>query len=182
MPIRTLEETMADLGDLLNEFDQIARGAHARFRAYQPADIIELDSRAQATCTYCHMVAEAERRFTGKDGIRPFEINGLKLWFFEKENVVVRLKKMDEDGLVRNYPTKQAKDFDRGYDLSGLPMPPVRLTAGYFLDPTGTNFIRTQIARPMGCRRTMWVAAVVPQEERNIDECAWRDVTRQGRL
>ncbi len=45
MPIRTLEETMEDLGGLLNEFDQIARGAHARFRAYQPADIIELDSR-----------------------------------------------------------------------------------------------------------------------------------------
>jgi hypothetical protein len=53
MPNRTLEETMDALGDLLNEFDQIARSAHARFRAYQPADIIELDSRAQATCTYC---------------------------------------------------------------------------------------------------------------------------------
>jgi hypothetical protein len=182
MPNRTLEETLDALGDLLNEFDQIARSAHARFRAYQPADIIELDSRAQATCTYCHMVAEAERRLIGRDGIRPFEIKGLKLWFFERESVVVRLKKIDEDGLVRNYPTKQAKDFDRGYDLPGLPMPPVRLTAGYFLDPTGTNFIRTQIARPMGCRRTMWVAAVVPQEERKIGERAWRDVTRQGRL
>jgi hypothetical protein len=92
MPNRTLEETMDALGDLLNEFDQIASSAHARFRAYQPADIIELDSRAQATCTYCHMVAEAERRFIGRDGIRPFEIKGLKLWLFEKESVVVRLK------------------------------------------------------------------------------------------
>lgn len=183
MPIRTLEETMEALSDvLLNEFDQIARSAHARFRAYHPADIIELDSRAQATCTYCHMIAEAERRFLGRDGVRPLEINGLKLWFRETANMVVRLKKMDEDGLVRNYPTKQAKDFDRGYDLPGLPMPPVRLTAGYFLDRTGTTFIRTQIARPIGRRKTMWVAAVVPQEERKIGELAWRDVTRQGRL
>lgn len=181
MPIRTLEETMESLGDLLNEFDQIAKHAHARFRAYQAADIIELDSRAQANCTYCHMSAEAERRFLKREKVRPLDIRGLKLWLCEEANAVIRLKKMDEDGRTRNYPTKQAKDFDRGFDLPGLPMPPVRLTAGYLLDATGTSFIRAQIARPVG-RKTMWVAAIVPLEERKVDGHAWKDVTRQGHL
>lgn len=182
MPDRTITETMDALGALLDDFDQITRAAHSRFRAYRPEDIIELDTRAQAACTYCHMASEADRRFLDRAGIRFIEINGLRLWLSEEANAVIRFKKMDEDGRVRNYPTQQAKDFDRGFDLPGLPMPPVRLTAGYLLDPTGTSFIRTQIARPMGTKRTMWCAAVVPAEEREVGERAWRDVTRQGRL
>jgi hypothetical protein len=133
---------------LLDDFDQIARIAHGRFRAYKPEDLIELDSRAQATCTYSHMLADADRRFVGQDRVRSMDVRGLKLWLFEDSNTVVRLKKMDEDGRSRNYPTKQAKDFDAGFDLPGLPMPPVRLTAGYLLDPTGTTFVRLSLLNP----------------------------------
>lgn len=183
MPDRSITDTLDALGaDLLDDFDQIARAAHARFRAYAPADIIELDSRAQAACTYCHMGAEADRRFLGRDGLRLIEIRGLRLWLCEEANAVVRLKKMDEDGRTQNYPTEQAKDFDRGYDLPGLPMPPVRLTAGYLLDATGTTFVRSQIARPMGRKRTMWNAAIVPSEDRKAGERIWIDVTRQARF
>lgn len=85
---------------------------------------------------------------------------------FEDADAVVRFKKMDEDGLTRNYPTEQAKDFDRGLPLPGLPMPPVRLTAGYLLDATSTQFERTQVARPVGQKRTKWCAAIVPIEIR----------------
>jgi hypothetical protein len=166
----------------LDDFDQIARIAHGRYRAYAPADLIELDSRAQAVCTYCHMVAEADRRFLGRPGIRLFEIRGLKIWLFEEANALIRWKKMDEDGLHRNYPTKQARDFDAGRELPGLPMPPVRLTVGYLLDVTGADFVRSQIAKPAGRRRALWCAAIVPFEERKEGERAWRDVTRQGRL
>lgn len=181
MPDRTMTETLDAFGALLEEFDQITRNAHARFRGYRPEDLVELDSRAQAACTYAHMLADADRRFLNRPRIKPLDIRGLKPWLFEDADAVVRFKKMDEDGHSRNYPTKQAKDFDRGNDLPGLPMPPVRLTAGYLLDPTGTVLIRTQVARPIG-RGAMWCAAVVPREERNAGERAWRDVTRQGRL
>jgi len=138
MPDRTMTETLDALGALLDDFDQITRIAHARFRAYRPEDIIELDTRAQAACTYCHMGSEADRRFLDRSGIRLIDLSGLRLWLCEDANAVIRFKKMDEDGRVRNYPTKQARDFDRGFDLPGLPMPPVRLTAGYLLDPTGS--------------------------------------------
>jgi hypothetical protein len=110
---RPMDEILASLGDeLILEFDAIARAAHGRFRAYAPAGLIELDSRAQAACTYSHMQAEAYRRFEGRTGVRALDIRSLKVWHFEEAGVVIRLKKMDEDGRSRNYPTKQAKAFD----------------------------------------------------------------------
>jgi hypothetical protein len=182
MPHRSLMDTMDALGEFLDEFDQIARAAHTRYRSYDNAVLLELDARAQAACTYAHMNAEAHRQFLGRAGVRDFEIRGLKLWLFEDADAVVRFKKMDEDGLARNYPTEQAKDFDRGHDLPGLPMPPVRLTAGYLLDATSTQVERTQVARPIGRKRTKWCAAIVPTEMRKPGERIWIDVTRQVHL
>jgi hypothetical protein len=181
MPTRTMDETLDGFGDLLDDFDKIARRAHARYRAYRPEDLIELDARAQAACIYAHMMFEADRLVSGRDKVRSFDLRGLKLWLFEDLNAVIRFKKMDEDGKSRNYPTKQAKDFDAGIELPGLPMPPVRLTVGYLLDVTGTAVQRAQIARPVG-RGTQWCAAIVPAEARRPDVRAWIDVTRQGRL
>ncbi len=177
-----MRETMDALGDdFLDAFDQIARAAHSRYRAYRAEDLIELDPRAQAACTYCHMLADCERRFGDIPKVRPLDIRGQKLWLFEAANAVVRLKKMDEDGRSRNYPTKQAKDFDAGRDLPGLPMPPVRLTAGYLLDKTASVFVRTQVARPVG-KDALWCGAIVPREDRRSGERVWVDVTRQGRI
>jgi len=182
MPNRSLDEIMTALEAVLDDFDQIARLAHAKYRGYAPDVLLEHDARAQAACTYSHMSAEADRKFLGRLGVRDIDIRGLRLWLFEKANAVVRMKKMDEDGLTRNYPTEQARAFDRGYDLPGLPMPPVRLTAGYLLDVTRTQFVRAQVARPIGRKRTLWCAAIVPIEERRAEERAWRDVTRQAHL
>jgi hypothetical protein len=179
MPDRTIFETMDALGVYLDDFDAITRSAHALYRTYAPNVLVELDSRAQAVCTYCHMVAEADRRFLGRAGVRALDIRGLKLWLFEEANAVMRFKKMDEDGLTRNYPTKQARDFDAGRQLPGLPQPPVRLTAGYLLDLTGLEFVRSQIAKPAGRKKAIWCAAIVPIAERKEGERAWRDVTRQ---
>ncbi len=183
MPTRSLAETMSALESVLDDLDKIARIAHAKYRAYSADVLLELDGRAQAACTFAHMSAEADRRFLGRAGIRDLDIRGLRLWLFEDANAAVRLKKMDEDGLTKNYPTEQARDFDRGHDIPGLPMPPVRLTAGYLLDsPTRTQFIRTQVARPIGRKRTLWCAAIVPLDDRRAEDRAWKDVTRQGSL
>lgn len=179
MPHRTMSELMDALGDdLLDALDAISREAHSTYRAYDPAVLIEHDVRAQATCTYTHMVAGADRRFMSLEGVRILDIRGLKLWLFEHASVVIRFKKMDEDGRTRNYPTKQAKAFDAQLELPGLPPKPVRLTAGYLLDQTGTEFVRSQIARPSG-RAALWCGAVIPREDRKPGEKIWIDVTRQ---
>ncbi len=184
MPDRSMNETLDALGEAsVDELSEIVRAGHVRYMGYSPEDLVELDVRAQSACTYCHMLAEADRRFLDRPGIRQLEINGgLKLWLFENANVVIRLKKMDEDGKSRNYPTQQARDYDAQRDLPGLPSPPVRLTAGYWLDPTGQIINRVQIARPNGQRSPEWCAAIVPQEDRRIGERIWTDVTRQRRF
>ena len=62
MPDRTMTQIMEALGDdLLDDIDAIAREAHVTYRAYDPAVLIEHDVRAQANCTYAHMVASACR-------------------------------------------------------------------------------------------------------------------------
>ena len=178
MPIRTMDQTMDALEGYLDELDQILRTGHTRYRAYKSEDLLEHDRRAQAACTYAHAAAEAERRFITREKVRPIEVRGLRLWLLDDVNVALRFKKMDEDGTSRNYPTQQAEDYDAGKELPGLPMPPVRLTAGYVLDTLGSGFLRTQIARPTGKKNIMWCAAVVPTERRKVGERIWVEVTR----
>lgn len=158
---------------LLDDFDQICRLAHAKYRQTPPALLIEHDRRAAAACTYCHMYEEAMRRWTDRAGIKPVDVRGRKVWVVG-DHVVIRLKKTDEDGKSRNYRTKQDKDYDRGVPLPGLPEPAVRVTVGYLLDPTQTQIARVQVSRPMG-KSVLWCAAIVPAGGGK----RWRDVIRQ---
>lgn len=181
MPDRSLDQTMNALAEYLDDFDQITREAHDRYLRYDALDRVELDRRAQAACTYSHMVAAAGRKFDLRANVKPISINGLKLWVLDGPNVAVRFKKMDENGWSQRYPTKQAKDFDAGVELPGLPMPPVRLTVGYLLNKTSVDFVRCQVSRPDG-RSIIWCAAVVPVEEREAGQAAWRDIAKQKRF
>lgn len=182
MPHRSMNEIISDLGDdLIEDFDAIAREAHDKYRAYDPSALIEHDARAQASCTYAHMVAAADRRFMNRGDVKPLEVRGLKVWLLERASVVVRFKKMDEDGRTRNYPTKQALDFDKQLDLPGIPQKPVRLTAGYLLDASGTELVRSQISRPEG-RGVLWCGAIVRSGDREDGESIVIDVTRQSRF
>ena len=177
MDERSMEEVMEALDGLYDDLDEIPRAAFETYRSYPPKILIDHDIRAAATCTHCHMVAESERRWTGRRGIVPLEVRGLKVWLLG-EAVVLRWKKMDEDGRSRNYPTKQAMDYDRGAPIPGLPLPAVRLSAGYFLNPTQTEFIRSQVAKPAG-RGIEWCAAIIPAREAEPGEKRWENVTRQ---
>lgn len=176
MPTRSMTETMDQIAGFLDDFDALLRRAHERYRAFKDEDLPDLDARAQAACTYSFAVAEADRRFMGQPDIRPLDLRGLKVWLFESANAVFRFKKMDEDGKSRNYQTEQAKDYDIGNDLPGLPMPPVRLTVGYVLDSLSVNYTRTQIARPRGNKSIMWCAAVVPMTDRKPGERIWTQI------
>lgn len=181
MSTRSIDDLMSGLAPYLDHFDEISREAHDLYMSYDPAVILEHDVRAQASCTYCHMVAAADRRFLDDANVIQKEIRGLKLWVLKDQDVVVRFKKMDEIGLNRNVGTTQQINFDCGNELPGLPYPPVRLTVGYLLDPTGTMIKRTQVARPSGKKTIDWCAAIVPSSDRTEFQDAWIDVTRQTR-
>jgi hypothetical protein len=173
-----IHDDMKLLQHLLDDIDYITRSAHERYRGYAPDVLVEHSPRAAATCTYDHMVANADRRWTERNGIIAHDVRGLKVWIIGGGTVVLRFKKMDEDGRTRNYPTKQAKHFDRQLPLPGLPAPAIRLTAGYWLDETQTEFIRAQIARPIAPGVTAWCAAIVPASAPG-EAARWQEVTRE---
>jgi hypothetical protein len=179
----TMTEVMDGLGPLLDEFDEVCRGGFDTYRAYPSHILPEHDPRAAAACIYAHMAADADRRFLDHAQIKPVDprqLGGLKVWRVG-DLALIRFKKHDEDGHSRNYPTKQAKAYDRGDMLPGLPPPAVRVSVGYWLDPTNTVFFRTQVARPMG-KRVSWNCAIVPPGLRSADGKRWIEVTRQGSL
>jgi hypothetical protein len=184
---------MSDLMDgidfLLDDLDQVCRTSHAKYRRYDPEFLLEHDPRASAACIYSHMAADAERRWPAQNlatspdrsgiAVQLIEVRGgLKVWTV-RDIAILRFKKHDEDGKSRNYPTKQARDYDRGMQLPGLPYPAARLSVGYLLDATGTEFIRTQVSRPRG-KEIEWCASVVPDGDRAVGAKRWIDVTRQS--
>lgn len=180
MAERSMDEVMGELSSIMDDLDEIPRLAFELYRSYPPPVLLEHDRRAAASCTYCHMVAEADRRWLTRVGITPLDVRGLKVWLI-RDVAVLRWKKMDEDGRSRNYPTRQAQDYDRGNPLPGLPEPAVRLTAGYLLNPTQTEFIRAQVAKPPG-KGDEWCAAIVAASEATETVKRWVDVTRQYRM
>jgi hypothetical protein len=178
----SIQATMVRLDSFLDDFSAITHHAISVYRGYRPEVLIEHTPRSAASNIYDHIVAECERRFYGHKDVRSLDIRGLKLWLIgEDQHTVIRWKKMDEDGRSRNYPTKQAEDFDRMLDLPGLPPAPVRVSVGYVLDPSGTSVQRVQVARPNG-RAVDWCAAIVPLERRGNDGRKWEDVSQQSRL
>jgi hypothetical protein len=90
MPDRTMDQTLDALGEAaVDELAEIIRTGHTRYMGYAPADLLELDVRAQAACTFCHMHAEADRRLIQRDYVHPIEYKGgLKLWLYESANVL----------------------------------------------------------------------------------------------
>ena len=174
------QSVMASLDPFLDDFYAIAIHGHAMYHRYPAEFLIEHSKRASAACIYDHMVEEAERRFATRSDVRAIEIRGLRLWIVG-DLAVMRAKKMDEDGRSRNYPTKQAKAFDRMEQLPGLPAIPVRLTMGYLLDETETAIKRVQVAQPDG-KNIDWCAAILPPEEAASSARRWIDVTAQERM
>lgn len=175
---RSMEDLLAALAPYHDTLDEIARAAHATYRSYDATHLLEHSPTAQATNIHCHAIAEAERRFLDDPNVVSKEIRKLQVWIFKSQDVVLRFKKMDEDGLSQNILTRQQLDFDTGEELPGLPFPPERLTFGYLLDRTGTVYQRTQIAQPKGST-VLWCAAIVPAEMRENGQASWIDVTRQ---
>jgi len=176
----TQDQAMSALDPFFDALDAICRGGLARYQE-TPADLrIEHDGRASATCIYSHMVTLADDLLTDQPGVVFKNIRGLKVWILG-ERATVRFKKMDEDGRTRNYPTKQARDFDRQMSLPGIPHPPLNLVVGYLPNALGTEVERVQVARPSG-RAIDWCAAIIPVDDRVVGETRWIDVTRQGRF
>ena len=179
----SIEQVMSrlDATGLLDTFADLVRSGFDVYQSYDPKWAWELSQRSQASCIYDHMVAEASRRLSGNSRVKRIQLRGGLLVWVVDEFCAFRLKKMDENGKGRNYPTKQAKDYDYHRQLEGLPPAPIRITLGYLQDATGKSIERVQIARPNGSN-VDWCAAIIPAEERKAGGKSWEEVSRQPKF
>lgn len=181
MTAESIDEVIDRIGaNLLVELDDITRIGFGKYQDIPLELRIDLGPRAQAACIYDFMMAEATRKFTGRGDLRLVNMHGLQAWAIE-DHTLVRFKKMDATGAKRNYQTQQTRAYDRGENFPELPPVAIRLTVGYFADPTSQSIERVQIAYPRG-QKIDWCAAILPQSERVAGQRIWTDVTMQPRL
>lgn len=177
-----IEILMGRLEPRLQALHNITHHGHDMYLGLPTSHTVEYDTSTQAQITYQHILAEARHQLDDLADVRFLDIKNLKVWLLEKENIVIRFKKTDGQGLSRNYPTGQARDYEAGREIPGLPQAPTRLTVGYMLDDTGLEIERTQISLPNG-RKTMWCAAIIGTlGEEDEMTYGWEDVTKQAQL
>lgn len=116
----------------------------------------ELGVRAITSAVSDHAWAAFSRAFDEEDGFHFLEKNGLKVLNIRDE-VLVRLKKVDENGRHKNADTAQQRAFDSQKDLPGLPPAAVRVVLGYQPDEAFSEVVRVTVRRPKG----RWVAQIV---------------------
>jgi hypothetical protein len=85
------------------------------------------------------------------------------------DKVLIRAKKVDENGRHRNSDTAQQRAFDAQEDLPGLPPAAARLVIGYQPDPAFSEVERVIVRRPLG----RWVSQILETDE----TATWEDIT-----
>jgi hypothetical protein len=72
-----------------------------------------------------------------------------------RPDILLQVKKLDEDRLPQNYPTPTAQMFASQLSLAGLP-PATRLTLGYRLNSLGTDLREITVLCTRNLRRATW--------------------------
>lgn len=128
----------------------------------------EHDERAAASATWCHIWTGFQREFDDDHGFHFLDVRGLKLLNI-RDQLLVRAKKVDENGRHRNSDTAQQRAFDAQDPLPGLPPAAARLVIGYQPDPAFSTVERVTVRRPLG----RWVAQIIEAAEAPY----WADIT-----
>ena len=140
------------------EYPALARAAH--------------DNAASAKNVHRHVLDEVTVATDGLRGLTMVDVRGLVVLNIH-DRVVIRFKKMDEEGKSVSYPTEQAKNYDRQLPLPELPAAATRLTFGYEPDLAFSAIVRVLVACPLG-PRAHWCVQV---NEEEAGAASWVDIT-----
>ena len=109
-----------------------------------------------------------QQEFIDEDGFNFLDIRGLSVLNIRDE-LVIRVKKVDQNGRHRNYQTQQQIDFDAQQELPGLPPAATRIIIGYQPDIAFSEVERVIVRRPKG----RWVSQIIDSGE----SAEWTDIT-----
>jgi hypothetical protein len=130
----------------------------------------EHNTRAIANAVWCHVWEGFRREFMDEPGFHFLDRRGLNVLNM-RDQLLVRAKKVDENGRHRNAATKQQLDFDAQLPLEGLPSAAVRIVIGYQPDEAFSEIERVTVRRPKG----LWVSQIVDVED--AEQQRWVDIT-----
>ena len=159
---------MAALGPHFPRIYSIFTNALALYGECSSGVRAEHSDRTAANVVYDHVLAGFERLFIDEAGFTFLRLRGLTVLNI-RDVIVTRFKKVDADGVHRNFPTKQQEDFDRQVDIPGLPQAATRTVLGYQPDAAMSTVERVTVRAPF----EDWVAQIV---ESNT-EYSWTDIT-----
>ncbi|PCJ44116.1 MAG: hypothetical protein COA81_03310 [Alphaproteobacteria bacterium] len=126
------------------------------------------ESRTRANCVYDHAWMGLESEFILDEGFHFLDIRGLKILNIRDE-LVIRVKKVDANGYHRNYPTAQQKAFDKQEELPGLPTEATRIVLGYQPDIAFSEVERVIVRDPI----KKWASQIIEGEAK----ASWIDIT-----
>ena len=167
------QRAMAAAEPLLRPLHDDIRAGFARYWSDEYSEAARADHRRRTTAgiIYDHAEKLFRQREDDIPGLKFLNKRGLVLANY-RDQAVVRLKKVNSEGLHANIPTKQQLDFDEQLSFSEFPDEAFRLVAGYEPDPTETYIERVMIVRQIG-DTVYWCAQVNVLEE----EAKWEDAT-----
>lgn len=163
------ERAMAVIEPIMHEIFPIFPDALKTYNEKYPAEVkAQHEGRTAAGCVRDHAWTEFKSLFMDRSGFNFLEIRGLHVLNIE-DKLVIRIKKVDENGVHSNYQTAQQKDFDRQVDLPGLPAAASRVVIGYQPDIAFSVVERIIVRSPS----QKWVSQIM-----QVDEVAtWVDIT-----
>jgi len=97
------------------------------------------------------MIAEAGRRLTHVPGVK-LKVRAKRTLLCLPDGFVLQFKKLDDQRLPRNYPTRLAIAFSHQFFLPGLAPGQKRLTLGYRLNELGTELRDVSIVCAKGSK------------------------------
>ena len=162
-------EVMARIEPFLSRLYPILPAALDRYLSETtPLARAEHTDLAAAASVWSHAWAGLQMEFGVEPGFHFLEMRGLHVMNMRDE-LVIRLKKVDANGRHRNADTLQQRQFDRQMSLPGLPPAAARLVLGYQPDAGFSTVERVTLRRPRGA----WVTQIVEVEE----QVTWVDIT-----
>ena len=126
-----------------------------KYHRLLPDEFLEaFHARTRANAVHDLMAREAAKYASMADGVRYFDLNGMR-GLVLAELVAIRMKKMNEESMSRGHSTDQVRAFKDQIPLEGFPTVH-NLELGYVTNEAETDIAEIRLASPSGERAAWW--------------------------
>jgi hypothetical protein len=159
MPLVAMHTALAALDSHLGPVASVASKAWDRYHQLPAADRLIFGARERANCVHAYMLHYAAEYAAQASGVRCFERNQM-CGIVIDDKYAIRFKKIDEDSLSRNQPSKQVEEFRAQIELDGIDASH-HLELGYVLNRLGTDLLDVRLVHPAG-EGVSWAKSLTP--------------------